>query len=377
MDKFNGKSFKKYDALILGGGIFGLHAARIMSNKGMRAALVEQDNEMFSRASSINQARVHKGYHYPRSSDTAEKSAQYYEKFMEEFSFAINDSFRQIYAVSKEYSKVNASEYSDFCKLVGIPLKEVDSTQYFNPDMVQAAFETEEVSFDHSQIKDYLLNNVNNSSYIDLLMADYPTNIEKKGEMYEVTLKSGLNIKTPIIINATYASINQVLALANLDLFKIKYELCEVILCEVSNNLKDVGITIMDGPFFSVMPFGQKGCHSITSVAHTPHEVSYDELPNFSCQNGICSKERLPNYNLHPFRPDSAWESMQNLFFKYMKNDYDISYKESLFAVKPILFAAEGDDARPTIIKTHTTDPYFISVLSGKISTIYDLDNII
>jgi hypothetical protein len=60
-----------------------------------------------------------------------------------------------------------------------------------------------------------------------------------------------------------------------------------------------------------------------------------------------------------------------------MKDDYDISYKESLFAVKPILFAAEGDDARPTIIKTHTTDPYFISVLSGKISTIYDLDNII
>jgi hypothetical protein len=90
----------------------------------------------------------------------------------------------------------------------------------------------------------------------------------------------------------------------------------------------------MDGPFFSIMPFGKTGRHSITSVAHTPHETTYDELPNFSCQNGVCVKERLPNHNQYPFRPNSAWESMKGQFDAYIKGDYDIFYEESLFAVK-------------------------------------------
>ena len=34
----------------------------------------------------------------------------------------------------------------------------------------------------------------------------------------------------------------------------------------------------MDGPFFSLMPFGLTGYHSITTVSRTPHFTSYDEL---------------------------------------------------------------------------------------------------
>ena len=34
----------------------------------------------------------------------------------------------------------------------------------------------------------------------------------------------------------------------------------------------------------------------------------------------------------------------------------------------------EIDDSRPTVIKTFSQEPTFISVLSGKINTVYDLD---
>ena len=50
---------------------------------------------------------------------------------------------------------------------------------------------------------------------------------------------------------------------------------CEIILCTVDERLKNTGITVMDGPFFSLMPFGQTGLHSLTSVTFTPHETSY------------------------------------------------------------------------------------------------------
>ena len=42
--------------------------------------------------------------------------------------------------------------------------------------------------------------------------------------------------------------------------------------------------------------------------------------------------------------------------------------------MKPILQASEIDDSRPTVIKQHSSTPTFVSVLSGKINTVYDLD---
>lgn len=42
--------------------------------------------------------------------------------------------------------------------------------------------------------------------------------------------------------------------------------------------------------------------------------------------------------------------------------------------MKPILKSSEVDDSRPTAIKVLSERPTFISVLSGKINTVYDLD---
>jgi hypothetical protein len=164
------------------------------------------------------------------------------------------------------------------------------------------------------------------------------------------------------------------------DPFKIKYELCEIILCKVNENLRDVGITVMDGPFFSIMPFGKTGYHSLTSVTFTPHLTSYDTLPTFECQtksNGFCSKNQLGNCNECPAKPASAWTYMSNMAKKYLKEEYAFEYSHSLFSMKPILKASEIDDSRPTVIKQFTDRPAFISVLSGKINTVYDLDEVL
>ena len=68
---------------------------------------------------------------------------------------------------------------------------------------------------------------------------------------------------------------------------------------------------------------------------------------------------------------------MSNLANKYIREEYGFTYKQSLFSMKPILKASEIDDSRPTLIKIHTTLPTFVSVLSGKINTVYDLDEIL
>ena len=64
---------------------------------------------------------------------------------------------------------------------------------------------------------------------------------------------------------------------------------------------------------------------------------------------------------------------MSTLIRKYIRDEYVFSYEKSLFAMQPILKASENDDSRPTVIRALSTAPTFISVLSGKINTVYDL----
>ena len=68
---------------------------------------------------------------------------------------------------------------------------------------------------------------------------------------------------------------------------------------------------------------------------------------------------------------------MRQLARKYMKKNYTMEYKDSLFAIKPILQASEVDDSRPTVIRKLSESPLFVTVLSGKINMIYEMDKII
>ena len=162
-------------------------------------------------------------------------------------------------------------------------------------------------------------------------------------------------------------------------MFKVKYEIAEISLCKVTKNIEKSGITVMDGPFFSVMPFGLTGFHSLSAVHHTPHKTCNSYLPSFDCQsiNLKCTENTLENCNLCIAKPKTAWDPMNQLAMKYLKDGINMDYIKSLYAVKPILKSSEISDSRPTIIKEFSQNPTFISVLSGKFNTMYDLDEIL
>ena len=83
---------KTYDKIILGAGIYGLYSALHCGKKGEKVLVLEYDSAPFERATYINQARVHNGYHYPRSYSTAIKSKNYFDRFNEDYGFAPNDT---------------------------------------------------------------------------------------------------------------------------------------------------------------------------------------------------------------------------------------------------------------------------------------------
>lgn len=371
---------KIYDKIIIGAGLYGFYAADFCSLKGESVLVLEYDNEPFARATYINQARVHNGYHYPRSFSTAIKSAKYFDRFNKDFDFCVNFNFKKIYATSSKCSWTDAYQFEKFCKAANIRCEKVDSEMYFRTGMCDGVFNTEEYTYDAGILKEYYIQRLTKCKNVDIRYNSRIEKIEKNKDTFEISLRDGSNFSTQYLLNSTYASVNQILNLIGYEPFKIKYELCEIILCRVSDNVRDVGITVMDGPFFSLMPFGKTGLHSLTSVTFTPHITSYDAVPTFHCQKecGVeCSPYQLGNCNLCDYRPKSAWPYMATLAKKYLKDDIKIEYIKSLFSIKPILMASEIDDSRPTVIRSYSTDPTFISVLSGKINTVYDLDGVL
>lgn len=372
---------KIYDRIILGAGLYGLYSALYCGIRDKSVLVLEYDSAPFMRATYINQARVHMGYHYPRSYSTAIKSANYFERFNEDYVFCIHSNFDQIYAISSDFSWTDADQFAKFCQAAGIRCDEVPVGRYFNEGMCDGAFLTEEYTYDAQILKRYFLDEIMKLPNVTLEFNTRITGIKKKTNCYTVQTSNGNCYYSDFVLNATYASVNQILKLLDYEPFKIKYELCEIIICDAGDKLQDTGITVMDGPFFSIMPFGKTGMHSLTAVTFTPHMTSYDELPSFSCQNrdrgGYCSPKQLGNCNECPARPESAWSYMSGLARKYLREDYQFKYKYSLFSMKPILKASEVDDSRPTVIKFFSENPTFISVLSGKINTVYDLDEVL
>lgn len=406
---------QRVDNIILGAGLYGLYAAKLLADHGQSVTVLEYDPTAMRRATWINQARVHNGYHYPRSISTAEKSAHYYRRFHEDFGFCIRSDFRQIYATSAQFSWTDRAQFIAFCRAAGIPCKELVPGEYFREGMADGVFLTEEDTYDASILRDHYLSVLGEQS--DRVRIIYNVRLRQiRTEAGKVNVRYALKdsadgetktilpdrdsaagshsgeeteIEAPRLINATYASANQVIGLVNeslhangqeeLPLFPIKYELCEIILCTPSDAIKDIGITVMDGPFFSVMPFGRTGLHSLTAVTHTPHVACREDLPVFTCQKDMeCSAGQLGNCNDCPHKPESAWPYMHRLADKYLLPEYAYTYHSSLFSMKPILRTTEVDDARPTTIRTdHPDGAVLVSALSGKINTVYDLDEVL
>ena len=371
------------DKLIIGAGLYGLYSALYCARKGQKVTVLEMDEEPFSRATYINQARVHMGYHYPRSLATAMKSAGYFKRFVEDYSFCILFDFQQIYATSQHFSWTDAKEFRKFCQDAGIPCEPLSVDRYFKEGSCDGAFLTKEYTYDAHILRDYFLEELKKYTAVEILLGREVCRIVQGGDTFEVyALCQGREerYEAPFVLNATYASVNQVLKRMEMgeglpELFGIKYELCEIILCRVNETLRDIGLTVMDGPFFSIMPFGKTGYHSLTSVTFTPHRTSFDKVPDFPCMADMaCRQGMLGNCNDCVNRPESAWEYMSALARKYIREEYGFVYEKSLFSMKPILKASEIDDSRPTVIRYASSKPVFLSVLSGKINTVYDLD---
>jgi L-2-hydroxyglutarate oxidase LhgO len=101
---------------IIGGGIFGTLSALKLAENGCKVILYEAGMELLNGASIANQNRLHLGYHYPRSEQTAWGCMVFEKGFRREYYESVID-FEHYYAFANS-GNVGMDEFENICKRI-------------------------------------------------------------------------------------------------------------------------------------------------------------------------------------------------------------------------------------------------------------------
>ena len=309
-------------AAVIGGGVFGTTIAVDLARAGIQVDLFEARNDLLEGATGNCQARLHSGYHYPRSDATAKTAQDAAPEFIARYPEAIYRA-QQHYVIAAE-SKVSGAEYLAFCDRLNLPYEVVEPPQVHH---AQVCVRVPEAFIDVDRLRRLLR--------CDLLQAG-------------VNLHFGHQIKTPsgwdLVVWATYGQPWSK---------PLRYELCEVALIEVGGQYKDQSFVVLDGNHVSLDPYGP--FHMLYDVKHSVRDVS-------------SQPSRLWPW---PRKPVSNYEKMLKTAGQHLRGldphgQGMAIYHRSMFSVRAVLPDVDATDERPTLIEC---DGNVISVLSGKICT--------
>jgi hypothetical protein len=347
----------------------------VLAKQGHHVILFEQDNHLFSRASGVNQARLHTGLHYPRSLLTASESLAYYREFRNRFSDAILD-FDSIYAISRFNSKTTGEEFERFISRLELPVSSLKVDHYFNPVMVESAFKVEEPTFDASIVRNSLMDELAKYPNFKFFLGHKVTHITKIDLHYVIATSTGAEFEVEGVVLANYAGLASLMNKSfDVPVLPFNYELTELLIGSSNSMAENLGITVMDGPFWSVMPFGKTGRLSLSSVGLTPRYTS-SLGANFPCQRmrEDCRPDQLKDCNTCYAAPKEQNEHLIQQVKPFMKNGFDFEIEKVIRTVKVTLKNTTVDDARPTLVKKLPGENVWY-ILSGKVSTIFDLES--
>jgi glycine/D-amino acid oxidase-like deaminating enzyme len=357
------------DAVVIGGGFYGCAIAIYLAKqRGLKdIVLVEQESALLTRASYNNQARIHNGYHYPRSFTTAYRSRINLPRFVRDWPSAINKDFKKLYAIARPNSKVTARQFQRFCREIGAKLEPVDISlrQLFEPRLIEEVFLAEEYVFDAKQLAKWAKDELEQYG-VRVLFERRARELSMVGDgQFQLSLDSGngrhQSIQSRYVFNCAYSGLNQLGGDFSGTATPLKQEITEMALMKVPPVLAGLGITVMDGPFFSMMPFPPRGVHTLSHVRYTPHLFWQD-------QRSVNPYQRLDQY-----AHETRFTRMLRDASRYVPAIQDAEYVDSLFEIKTVLAKNEVDDGRPILFESPRELPNYFSILGSKIDNVYDV----
>ncbi len=333
--------------LVLGGGVFGCNIATELADAGAGVTLVESSSVLMGEASKANHNRVHFGYHYPRSVPTANQCIESLPSFLLHYGQSVITGFPNYYAIAANGSYVTPKQYTDFCDQIGISYaEEMPPNNLLDPSKLAASYRVNEPIFDYNVLKELTVRRLEKSSAEVILNAQVEKVHKSMKGGYTVSL-DGKTQHFDKVINCTYASLNNVNKLFGVRPRELRFEKMFIAVFEMPHD--PVGLTVMDGPFCTIMPQGSNKnrfmlCHVDGSIMSNSTDVNNIE-PGAATETDTARVYRMSQ--------------------EYMPFLSSVEHVDALMAQKAVY--ENKFDARVSDVAMYDDAPDFMSVLSGKI----------
>jgi glycine/D-amino acid oxidase-like deaminating enzyme len=360
------------DVVIVGAGVFGCALAVRLARQRATVMVIEQEAAIFARASTNNQARVHRGYHYPRSLRTGLRSKANYDQFLADYPGAVDTGVESIYAIARS-SRVTADQFRQFTRRIDVPLRDLTTgaASWFEKDLVEATFLADEGVFNARSLAATLADEMARLG-VDLRLSETVTRLASAGPgtLVESTVTAdpaaAAGQKETVarqVFVCAYAGTDDLLVRSGLAPMELRRQETEMELVRLGPRFANVGITVMDGPFFSLLPYPiEPGLHTLSHVRFTPQ-----------LSTGPGTESAVPTRA-------AAHSGERGLAFGYMLRDLqrylpaigDCDRVRTIQETK-MLPLNLGTDGRPIMIRRPPELPGVTVVVGGKVDNVYDL----
>jgi hypothetical protein len=277
------------------------------------------------------------------------------KKFVNDYGSSIFNDFTMLYGIARHNSKVNTSQFEAFCNRIEAPFSPptTEVSNIFNDEFISGVYQVEEPAFNSDALLLEARQRLLDSGAL-LFLSEPVEKVIERNENFTVCLQSGGSEIFNFVLDCTYSNLGTLFEPARLLADTLKIERAEICLVSAPKSLESLGITVMDGPFFSCMPFPTRGSHSFTHVSYTPRRTR-------------TSKLREPETE-----DSSAFLRMKLDALRYVPAIAELEHQDSIFVDKAILTSSELDDARPVLIHEAGQQGRYLSILGSKIDTVYD-----
>ena len=330
---------------VVGGGFFGITCAYKLGKKHT-VDLYEKNADIMCASSDVNQSRIHRGYHYPRSDETVQEVLRAEKTFVNEFKDAVMKNTEKYYCIAKEGSLTTKTEYKKFCERNDLEY-EVTDLDIIKEESIDLCVKVKEELFDHKKIKKICWEKLKENNVNVKLEKEFTK------DMFE---------KYDFIVISTYADSNSLLEDFPTKQRDYQFEICEKAFVKLPDSFKDKSVLIMDGPFMSIDPVGETDYFIIGDVVRQIFSTNIGKTP-------IIDEQFLPLLNRGIIKnpPITNFKKMIQAASKFMPEINDAVHIGSSFCVKTVLSDSNETDKRPTLI--NYINKKIVSIFSGKIST--------
>lgn len=330
--------------VVVGAGWYGLHIAFTLKSRGHEVTVLERNSQILSEAGSLNQLRIHRGFHYLRDATTRRQSNLGYQRFLREYPKFCQIVEKNTYLIPAYASIIDFETALTILDGDGIPYEVVDAS-YFGTTFrgIEHGFTTDERLFLPQLSRVFFARELECELRLN-------TNVDFMQD------EQALLLDFDFVIDATYLGLH--------DFSDSIYESTFITKLQKRRRLPFGALTLIDGPFWSIYPTEHPNEFSLSHVTHGVLHQSKTSSGLEAAMQGVGTSDLRERQKLMIESMEIFWPDWGRYFDNPLASDLSTSFTSK--KLKSMRLSARRE-------ATFSMEGRWVTVRPGKLDAVFEL----